>query len=80
MKLEFQITDSKEEVKDEDMRKKDALEKDKIKYYGDQQNNAKPGHISIRDKDIVRKQQKYNALPYLIMIQSLILLIVKKVI
>ena len=80
MKLEFQITDSKEEVKDEDMRKKDALEKDKIKYYGDQQNNAKPCNISIRDKDIVRKQQKNNALPYLIMIQSLILLIVKKVI
>ena len=80
MKLEFQITDSKEEVKDEDMRKKDALEKDKIKYYVDQQNNAKPCNISIRDKDIVRKQQKNNALPYLIMIQSLILLIVKKVI
>ena len=43
--------DSKGEVKDEDMHKKDAQEKEKINYFADKRNNAKPCNISIGDKE-----------------------------
>ena len=67
--------DNKDEVKDEDILKKDAQEKGKIKYYADKRKNAKPCNISIGDKVIVRTQQKnkglryYNPNPYPIQLQ-----------
>ena len=56
--------DNKVDGKDENICRKDAREKEKIKYYADKRNNTKPYNISIGDKVIVRKRQKNKTLPY----------------
>ena len=56
--------DNEDEVNDEDIRKKDAQKKEKIKYYADKRNDAKPCNINIGDKVIVRKRQKNMTLSY----------------
>ena len=50
--------DVNKDVNDEEIREKDTLEKNKIKYYADKRNNAKPCNIEIGDRVIVRKRQK----------------------
>ena len=44
--------------------KKTLRKKEKIKYYADKRNNAKPCNINIGDKIIVRKQPKNKTLSY----------------
>ena len=56
--------DNKVDGKDENICKKDAQEKEKIKYYADKRNNTKPHNISIGDKVILRKRQTNKTLPY----------------
>ena len=57
--------DSKGEVKDEHIHKKNAQEKEKINYFADKRNNAKPCNISIGDKEN-KTLPYYDPNPYIV--------------